>query len=49
MLSAHVRTAFGLSATVPDSSTDIIIMNIWMIIGISLFGYSIGNISSYLN
>ena len=41
--------AFGLTTIQLNSIADILIMNIWVITGISLFGYSIGNISSYLN
>ena len=49
MISAHVRVAFGLQYIDSDNAYDLAYLNLWMIIGISLFGYSIGNISSFLN
>jgi hypothetical protein len=49
MLSTHVRVSFGLQFVAVSDGWDMAWLNLWMIIGISLFGYSIGNISSYLN
>ena len=49
MLSFHIRIAFGLDVLKFDNVNEILLNNIWIIIGLSLFGYSIGNISSYLN
>ena len=49
MLSFHIRIAFGLDVLKFDNVYEILLNNIWIIIGLSLFGYSIGNISSYLN
>ena len=45
----HVQVAFGNAGLNATKSFDILMLTLWLCTGASLFGQSIGNISSYLS
>lgn len=49
LLSEFVKTSLGLAVISPTNPLEILLNMAWMFIGLSLFGYGIGNISSFLN
>lgn len=49
MLSHNVMTALGLNIIVKESMIETAMDLSWMFIGMTMFGYGIGNISSYLS
>lgn len=39
----------GLAVNNPTNILEIVVTTFWMFMGLSMFGYGIGNIASYLN
>lgn len=48
MLFSNVKVALGLEIIRKETETEVFMDMIWMFIGMTMFGYGIGNISSYL-
>ena len=46
MLSSNVKVALGLDIISKETGTEVFMDMIWMFIGMTMFGYGIGNISS---
>lgn len=51
LMNENVKTALGLGSGAfnMENPLEIIVQIIWMFLAMSMFGYGIGNISSYLN